>query len=101
SRRSGTRFPRTTRPMNPDASQRAPAAGRAGRDASPERISALSRSLARSFDTALREIDTINLQTRLLSFNAQVEAARAGHYGASFAVVASEMQTLSRTTESV
>ncbi len=67
----------------------------------PERISSLSRSLSRNFDTALKEIDSINLQTRLLSFNAQVEAARAGHHGASFSVVASEMQKLSHTTGSV
>lgn len=88
--------------MNPDNSTHDSAVARpAGRDASPERISSLSRSLARSFDSALHEIDTINLQTRLLSFNAQVEAARAGHHGASFAVVASEMQKLSHTTESV
>lgn len=71
------------------------------RNVRPERISSLSRSLSRNFDTALKEIDSINLQTRLLSFNAQVEAARAGHYGASFSVVASEMQKLSTTTGSV
>lgn len=69
--------------------------------ASPERIRGLSRSLAKNFDGALREIDSINLQTRLLSFNAQVEAARAGAVGASFSVVAAEMQTLSKHTEQV
>lgn len=69
--------------------------------ASPERIRKLSRSLAQNFHSALQEIDSINLQTRLLSFNAQVEAARAGSVGASFSVVASEMQKLSKTTESI
>lgn len=70
-------------------------------NATPERIRALSRFLAQNFDGALREIDTINLQTRLLSFNAQVEAARAGSAGASFSVVAGEMQTLSRSTDAI
>lgn len=69
--------------------------------ASPERIRSLSRSLSKNFDEALGEIDTINLQTRLLSFNAQVEAARAGVAGASFSVVATEMQKLSQTTDGV
>lgn len=73
----------------------------AQQDASPERIRGLSRSLSKNFDEALREIDSINLQTRLLSFNAQVEAARAGSVGASFSVVAAEMQTLSRHTENI
>lgn len=70
-------------------------------DSSPERISHLSESLASSFDSSLKEISKINLQSRLLSFNAQVEAARAGHFGASFSVVASEMQKLSQITENV
>lgn len=74
---------------------------RAADKANPESIRRLSRSLARNFDSALKEIDTINLQTRLLSFNAQVEAARAGSVGASFSVVASEMQKLSQHTDSV
>ncbi|EDY82940.1 hypothetical protein VDG1235_2563 [Verrucomicrobiia bacterium DG1235] len=69
--------------------------------ASPERIRSLSRSLAQNFDGALKEIDTINLQTRLLSFNAQVEAARAGAVGASFSVVAGEMQVLSQHTDKI
>ncbi len=73
----------------------------AANKATPEKIRTLSRSLAENFDAALREIDSINLQTRLLSFNAQVEAARAGAVGASFSVVASEMQKLSQHTSAV
>lgn len=84
--------------MRPDTEPLTPSAQR---DASPERIRDLSQALTRSFGSAIHEIDNINLQTRLLSFNAQIEAARAGHFGASFAVVASEMQTLSQTTEAV
>ncbi|MBC2606176.1 methyl-accepting chemotaxis protein [Pelagicoccus albus] len=70
-------------------------------NAAPERIRVLSRSISKNFDQALKEIDAINLQTRLLSLNAQVEAARAGSVGASFSVVASEMRTLSKHTEQV
>lgn len=72
-----------------------------GSDASPERIRLLSRDLARNFDGALTKIDSINLKTRLLSFNAQIESARAGEFGSSFSVVASEMRMLSRTTDEV
>jgi len=71
------------------------------RDTSPERIRDLAHALTRSFGSALNEIDNINLQTRLLSFNAQIEAARAGAFGTSFGVVASEMQTLSKSTEAI
>ena len=70
-------------------------------EASPERIHELASTLSTRLDTALKEIQTINLQTKLLSFNAQIEAARAGMIGASFNVVASEMIRLSTTTTTV
>ncbi len=48
------------------------------------------------------EIEKISLQTRILSLNAQVEAARAGRYGTGFAVVATEISKLSdKTTQTV
>lgn len=64
----------------------------------PERISHLSTELARCIAASGSEIDLINLQTRLLSFNAQIEAARAGAAGVSFAVVGQEMVSLSHRT---
>lgn len=70
-------------------------------EASPERIHELASTLSTRLDAALREIQAINLQTKLLSFNAQIEAARAGEIGASFNVVASEMIRLSTTTTAV
>jgi hypothetical protein len=66
--------------------------------ATPERISQLSTKLARCISSSGDEIDQINLQTRLLSFNAQIEAARAGSAGVSFAVVGQEMVSLSHRT---
>ena len=44
-------------------------------------------------------VDEIMLQTRMLSINARVEAARAGVHGSSFAVVANEVGTLAARTE--
>jgi hypothetical protein len=64
----------------------------------PERISQLSTDLARCIAASGTEIEQINLQTRLLSFNAQIEAARAGAAGVAFAVVGQEMVSLSHRT---
>lgn len=64
----------------------------------PERISHLSTELARCIAASGSEIEQINLQTRLLSFNAQIEAARAGTAGVAFGVVGQEMVSLSHRT---
>ncbi len=45
-----------------------------------------------------KSIDDIVFQTKLLSFNASVEASRAGEHGKGFAVVASEIGTLAETS---
>jgi hypothetical protein len=54
--------------------------------------------LSLSLNTAIGEIRDINMNTKLLSLNARIEAARAGVAGAAFGVVAQEMQDLSGKT---
>ncbi len=69
---------------------------------SMERISELAEQLSASIDRAIAHITDVNEQTRLLSFNAQIEAARAGgNTGAAFAVVAQAIQSLSDQTSGV
>ncbi len=66
------------------------------------RISELAGDLSASIDRAIAHITDVNEQTRLLSFNAQIEAARAGgQTGAAFAVVAQAIQQLSERTSGV
>ncbi len=67
----------------------------------PETISLLSAQLASHIHGASKEIERINLQARILSLNAQIEAAQAGAAGAAFGVVAQEMAVLSKQTEEV
>ncbi|MCX7712087.1 MAG: cache domain-containing protein [Chthoniobacterales bacterium] len=69
--------------------------------ATPERISEISLKLIDRMGEYLSRIEAINLQARLLSFNARIEAVKAGNAGKTFSVVASEMGTLSRQTASV
>ncbi len=67
----------------------------------PERIQELADSVRVKMRRSLKDIDAINMQVRMLSFNAQVEAARAGAAGKTFGVVASSMGDLSRRTSEV
>jgi hypothetical protein len=64
-------------------------------------IGVLAKSVAVHFRQAVQDIVRINLQTKILSLNAQVEAARAGKLGNAFGVVATEMVSLSEQTATV
>ncbi|MEI8293452.1 MAG: methyl-accepting chemotaxis protein [bacterium] len=66
-----------------------------------ENIRQLSKSIASKMNNSLRQIDDINMRVRLLSFNAQIQAAKAGDAGRTFAVVANEIGNLSTNTAHV
>ena len=54
--------------------------------------------VAQEIERAVGLIATIAGQTRMLAFNATIEAVRAGEAGTGFAVVASEVRALAQTT---
>lgn len=67
--------------------------------ATPERISELALQLQTGIRSAVDKIERVNLQTRLLAFNAQIEAARAGEAGRPFGVVSKELVGLADATQ--
>ena len=80
----------------------APSAEAAKSTDSPGRIAELALELTEKMDRSISQIKDVNSKARLLSFNAQIEAARAGgQTGAAFAVVAQAMQELSGRTSRV
>lgn len=62
----------------------------------PECIEELSREINSALSADISSLRAINRNTRLLSLNARIEAARAGSTGAAFAVVASEVMELAK-----
>ena len=71
-------------------------------DHSPEHIAELAESLMNGLGDALKQIGKVNEETRMLSFNASIEAARAGGAsGKAFGIVAEAIRDLSDRTAEV
>ncbi len=71
-------------------------------DHSPEHIASLAESLMNGLAEAVKQIDKVNDETRMLSFNASIEAARAGgSSGKAFGIVATAIRDLSDRTAGV
>ncbi len=70
-------------------------------DANPERIAELAQLLAVKMRSAVEQIEAINVESRMLSLNAQIEAARSRAAGVTFGVVATAMRNLSGATSEV
>lgn len=81
-----------------DQSRNAAANARSAVERVGRGVQAASASLDKVF-TAANEITRIALQTRLVAFNASVEAGRAGEAGRGFAVVAEAVKDLSQKVE--
>ena len=88
-------------PVPPPVAADKPAGGTQDVAGGLRQIGSLAESVAVHFRQAVREIERINLQTKILSLNAQIEAARAGTVGNAFGVVATEMVNLSGQTATV
>lgn len=59
-------------------------------------VGELTGTLLSQLRGSLRRIDEINRTTQVISMNARIESARIGHAGRGFAVIAQEMDGLSR-----
>lgn len=67
----------------------------------PERIQILSNLIKDNMKNSMNTFVDVNSQVSILALNAQIEAARAGHAGRTFSVVAEEMQSLSNRTKDI
>lgn len=84
--------------FGPASSHAKPKSAQASGEQQEQTVDDLVRHLSSSLQSAVDEITDINSSTHLLALNARIEAARAGHAGAAFSVVAQEMQALSNKT---
>ena len=55
--------------------------------------------MSRSLDRIVDSIGSVSLQTTMLAVNGAVEGARAGEFGAGFAVVSNDIRTLARESD--
>ena len=70
------------------------------RDAVTEKVAILHKSIA-DINLFVKSIQEISEQTNLLSFNASIEAARAGVAGRGFRIIAGEVKKLSNDTTAI
>jgi methyl-accepting chemotaxis protein len=68
---------------------------------SSQRIGLLSQDIQSRLNDSIQEIQVVNDDIHVLSINAKIQAARAGHAGAGFSVVASEVSKLVTRTQSI
>lgn len=65
------------------------------------KIQRLLSDMSAAMTNSVEQIHNINLTMRMISFNSKIEAVRAGEAGKAFAVVSSEMKSLSDKTTAV
>lgn len=64
-------------------------------------IANISTAMIGKLQSSLRQIDEVNRMTQIISMNARIESARIGSVGRGFAVIAQEMDGLSRRISDV
>ena len=66
-----------------------------------EQIAELAEHVSNEVEAAVNEIEEMDDTTRLVALNAKIEAARAGEVGRAFAIVANEIERLSKVTADI